>query len=63
MYCETDIHNYYTLNSTWTRKGIFGLQEIDEMLPFERLVYLDVQNAQIEKELEEIDRIKRGITS
>ncbi len=56
-----DIHNYYTLNSTWTRKGIFNLQDIDDMIPFERLVYLDVQNAQVEREKEEIERLRRGI--
>lgn len=54
-----DLQNYFTLNTSWARKGIFTLTEANNMLPYERLIYLDVINAQIEREIEEIERLKR----
>lgn len=57
-YSELDIQDYYTLNATWARNDIFNLDDIDGMIPFERMIYVDVVAAQIERENEEIARIR-----
>lgn len=37
------------------------MQAIDEMIPFERMIYVDMIAGQIENENEELARIKRNM--
>lgn len=45
-----DLYNHYKLNFDLTQHHSFTLSELNEMIPFEREVYVDMILQKIEKE-------------
>ncbi len=44
MYGEMDLYHYYKINAAMKYKWNLSLQEVNEMLPFEREMYLDLMD-------------------
>ena len=49
MVGEHSLFNHYKTNSDLIHQNIFSLSELDEMLPFERDVYIQLHNVAVEK--------------
>lgn len=47
------LENYYKTNSDLIHTRFFTLQELDNMLPFERDIYISLHNKYIEEKEEE----------
>lgn len=45
-----DLFNFYTLNAALLRTKEYSLSDLENMLPFERDVYVDIRNSLIQKE-------------
>lgn len=44
------LYEHYTTNADLVHAGIFSLTELDNMIPFERDIYIDLANAKSTKE-------------
>ena len=53
MYGETDLYNMYELNVALLRSKEYTLSDLENMIPFERTVYIDLRNMLIKNEKQE----------
>lgn len=49
MVGEQSLFNHYKTNSDLIHLNIFSLSELDEMIPFEREVYIQLHNSTVDK--------------
>ena len=52
MYGEKDLFNLYEQNVLLLRSKEYTLKDLEDMLPFERVVYIDLRNILIQQEKE-----------
>ena len=57
MLAHTDLFNYYKTNFALKQHHGWGLEELEDMMPFEREIFVDMLLAHIEEEKQRIQRM------
>jgi hypothetical protein len=56
MLAHTDLFNYYKTNFALRHHHKWGIEELEDMIPFEREIYIDMLLAHLEEEKQRLQR-------